>query len=100
MGAVNGTAKTQIVSGDILGPSVMFERAAMSNDVSNRVAMVTGAAGGLGSVVTRLLAETGHDLALVDLPGDGLSVVRKELEGLGATVVSLPADLAQVSECE
>jgi len=67
---------------------------------SNRAAMVTGAAGGLGSAVSRLLAETGHDLALVDLPGDGLSVVRRELEGLGAKIVSLPADLAQVSECE
>src|SRR5258708_9797801 len=67
---------------------------------SNRAAMITGAAGGLGSAVSRLLAETGHDLALVDLPGDGLSDVRKELEGLGAKVVSLPGDLAQVSECE
>jgi len=62
--------------------------------------MITGAAGGLGSSVARLLAESGHDLALVDLPGDGLTTLQKELQLLGSNVESLPADLAEVSECE
>jgi 3-oxoacyl-[acyl-carrier protein] reductase len=69
-------------------------------DATRRVAMITGAAGGLGSAVARLLAETGHDLALVDLPGDCLTELRFELQNLPANIESLPADLGDVAECE
>jgi 3-oxoacyl-[acyl-carrier protein] reductase len=71
----------------------------MSNAVK-RVAMITGAAGGLGSAVARLLAETNHDLALVDLPGDGLTTLSLELQTLTANIETLPADLGNVAECE
>jgi NAD(P)-dependent dehydrogenase (short-subunit alcohol dehydrogenase family) len=99
MGAFNVSAKTKIVSSDVLDPAAMEKKVAMSPAVK-RVAMITGAAGGLGSAVARLLAERGHDLALVDLPGSGLSAVQKELQELGSKVELLPADLAQVSDCE
>ena len=65
-----------------------------------RVAMVTGAAGGLGSAVVQLLAKSGHDLAIVDLAAEGLTALEKELGSQGSKIESLPADLAQVSECE
>jgi 3-oxoacyl-[acyl-carrier protein] reductase len=62
--------------------------------------MITGAAGGLGSAVARLLAEAGNNLALVDLPGDGLTALSQELQSLPANIESLPADLGDVAECE
>jgi NAD(P)-dependent dehydrogenase (short-subunit alcohol dehydrogenase family) len=70
------------------------------SDATKRVAMITGAAGGLGSAVARLLAETGHDLALVDLAGGGLTALGDELQSLRANIEFLPADLGDVSECE
>jgi NAD(P)-dependent dehydrogenase (short-subunit alcohol dehydrogenase family) len=69
-------------------------------DISRRVALITGAAGGLGAAVARLLAERGHDLSLVDLPGTGLSDLQQELIAHGTKIEGIPADLAHVSDCE
>ena len=68
--------------------------------VNRRVAIVTGAAGGLGSVVAQLLASSSHDLALVDVREEGLVTVAGELAESGVRLEMLPADLSQVSECE
>jgi len=45
------------------------------NNNSDQVAIVTGAAGGMGSASTRLLAEQGWSLILCDLPSQGLDDV-------------------------
>jgi 3-oxoacyl-[acyl-carrier protein] reductase len=65
-----------------------------------RVALVTGAAGGLGLAVARLLAASGHDLALVDIRADTLAPIADELRHAGGRVQGLPADLADADECE
>jgi NAD(P)-dependent dehydrogenase (short-subunit alcohol dehydrogenase family) len=67
---------------------------------NGRVAIVTGAAGGLGSAVAQLLASSGHDLALVDVREEVLAAVVNELAGGGARLETLPAELSNVSECE
>jgi 3-oxoacyl-[acyl-carrier protein] reductase len=64
-----------------------------------RVALITGAAGGLGSNVARLLAATKHDLALVDVKKEPLEKFAAELQILGARVEPIVADLVQSSEC-
>ncbi len=43
--------------------------------LENRVAVITGATGGLGSVVTKELAALGANLALLDLDPDKLNAV-------------------------
>ena len=53
------------------------------------VALVTGAAGGLGSAVARRLAADGHRVALNDRPDRDVSGLVRELDGLAA-----PADVA------
>jgi len=66
-----------------------------------RVALVTGAAGGLGSAITRRLASEGAALALAERPGVDLGPLAGELEALGTSVavaevdVALPADVGR-----
>ncbi|MDA1128934.1 MAG: SDR family NAD(P)-dependent oxidoreductase [Chloroflexi bacterium] len=67
---------------------------------NRRVALITGAAGGLGSAVAQLLASSGHDLALVDVREDALAVLVSDLAGSGARLETLPAELSNTSECE
>ncbi len=53
--------------------------------MSARVAVVTGAASGIGLGVARRLAEDGHAVALLDLDGDGIRRAVAELEGKRVT---------------
>jgi NAD(P)-dependent dehydrogenase (short-subunit alcohol dehydrogenase family) len=65
----------------------------------NRVAIVTGAGGGLGSNVARLLAKSGHDVALIDVKQEALMRLAQELQGDGIKVEPICADLTLSSEC-
>ncbi|NBB50438.1 SDR family oxidoreductase [Rhizobium sp. CRIBSB] len=58
-----------------------------------RVALVTGAAQGIGRSIALRLAGDGADLALVDLDGDGLQAVAAEIKALGHRAVALPVDM-------
>lgn len=66
----------------------------------NRVALVTGAAGGLGSQVATLFAKQGLDVALVDLKDDALQSVISEIGDVSGNLIAIPADLADVPQCE
>jgi NAD(P)-dependent dehydrogenase (short-subunit alcohol dehydrogenase family) len=66
----------------------------------NRVAVVTGAAGGLGFAVAQLLASSNHDLMLVDIRKEDLASVVGDLQETGVMLEKLVADLSLVSECE
>jgi NAD(P)-dependent dehydrogenase (short-subunit alcohol dehydrogenase family) len=70
------------------------------NGPDKRVAIVTGAAGGLGSAVASLLAESGHNLALVDVRGDGLTKLAADLRAHDAKVEVLVADISSIADCE
>ena len=48
---------------------------------SNRVAFVTGGAGGIGSEICRRLAAAGHRVAVADLGGSRSGEVAKEIDG-------------------
>src|SRR3954468_5689186 len=49
--------------------------------MSGKVCLITGAAGGLGSATARLLSADGVRLVLMDLDGDRLDALAKELPG-------------------
>jgi NAD(P)-dependent dehydrogenase (short-subunit alcohol dehydrogenase family) len=70
-----------------------------SADMERRIALITGAAGGLGSSVARLLAAKGHDLVLVDVRREPLEKIGGELRKTGVRAETLPADLERSSEC-
>ena len=63
---------------------------------NQRVAIITGAAGGLGSAVATLLDGDGVRTALVDIEPDAL----RDVAGKLVQAVSFVADLAEASECE
>jgi NAD(P)-dependent dehydrogenase (short-subunit alcohol dehydrogenase family) len=66
-----------------------------SNLFHDRVILITGAAGGVGSAVADLLGNLGAKLALTDVNGDALREKSADLNAL-----AIPADIRSVSECE
>ena len=50
-------------------------------NVENRIAVITGATGGLGRVGAQRLAESGARLALVSSSGEKLAAMRNQLGG-------------------
>ncbi|MEO5339862.1 MAG: bifunctional aldolase/short-chain dehydrogenase [Magnetococcus sp. MYC-9] len=62
--------------------------------LGQRVALVTGAAGAIGSGICRVLLEQGCHLAVVDLPGEGLDSLTVELQSAhGGRVVPVAMDV-------
>lgn len=61
------------------------------------VAIVTGAAKGIGAATAVELARRGYDLVITDVSADGLPTVATEARGHGATVVPLVGDLADLA---
>jgi len=73
----------------------------MSQDLAGKVALVTGAAGGIGSVTSRSLASAGAKLALVDRDASPLEELATELVANGtpeADVHVLVADVTRSDE--
>ena len=64
-------------------------------DLSNRVALVSGAASGLGKAMATGLAEAGADLVMADINADGLATAAREMEALGRRVLPVTCDMSQ-----
>ena len=58
--------------------------------MSGRVAVVTGAASGIGLGVARQLADDGHAVALLDRDGPGTEKAAAELSDRGLRAAGLP----------
>ena len=71
-------------------------------DMNGRVALITGAASGIGAATARIFAAAGADLALAWYPPDGHDIepVRKEIESLGRRCVVEAVDVTSTTDVE
>ncbi|MCY0935125.1 2,3-dihydro-2,3-dihydroxybenzoate dehydrogenase [Streptomyces sp. H34-S4] len=68
--------------------------------MTGTVAMVSGAAGGIGAAVARALAAEGRAVALLDRDGAAVELLAKELAAEDHRVLAVPADVASPQEVE
>lgn len=66
----------------------------MTGMLDGKVALVTGAAGGIGRASAKLFAEEGARLVISDLSSEGVEQTASEVRALGGEVVPVVADLA------
>ncbi|MFJ8827539.1 2,3-dihydro-2,3-dihydroxybenzoate dehydrogenase [Streptomyces sp. NPDC102467] len=70
------------------------------DETEKRVALVTGAAGGIGEAVVRALVAQRTPVALIDRDGERLEMLAKELRAAGAEAEAFPADVTDSAEVE
>jgi len=63
-------------------------------EMTNRIALVTGAASGIGLATAEALAREGADVALLSRPHDDLDGARDRVKQYGGRVVTVAADVA------
>jgi NAD(P)-dependent dehydrogenase (short-subunit alcohol dehydrogenase family) len=69
------------------------------SDMTGKVALVTGAAAGLGQASAIRLAELGADVSIVDVAEAGLAETAKTIAAFGRRVLVLPLDLSSRANC-
>jgi 3-oxoacyl-[acyl-carrier protein] reductase len=71
-------------------------------DLTGRVALITGAASGIGAATARVYAAAGADLALAWHPSDGHEIepVRRAVEKAGRRVVVAAADVTKAADID
>ena len=67
----------------------------MTKDLQGKVAIVTGAAGGIGSATARLFAEQGASIVLADLDEAG---AKRVADSIGSAAVAAKADVTRESD--
>ena len=70
----------------------------MTYDLAGKVALVTGAAGGLGSAIVDRLRADGARVALADLGGDALTAAVERAGGAGSDAAAFAIDLRDGAE--
>jgi NAD(P)-dependent dehydrogenase (short-subunit alcohol dehydrogenase family) len=62
--------------------------------LEDQVAIVTGAASGIGAAVAQSLADAGAKVALLDLDGKGAQAIAAQLRSQGRTAIAIECDIA------
>ena len=63
-----------------------------------KIAVVTGAAGGIGKAIALSLAKEGADLVLNDIAADSLTVAADQITAMGRTVLAIRASVTNSKE--
>lgn len=69
-------------------------------DFKNKVAVITGAASGIGRGIAERCIKEGMKVILADINEEDLANVEHELKALGGTVAAVPTDVAKRSDVE
>ena len=70
-----------------------------AGDMTGKVAIVTGAGGGIGAATALALARAGADVAIVDVKADGLVQTADAVAAMGRRAMVLAADLSDAGAC-
>ncbi len=68
--------------------------------LSDKVAIVTGAASGIGAATARTFAREGARVCVADLNGEGAEIVAKEIAAAGGDAFALRVDVTDVAQNE
>src|SRR6266487_3301426 len=68
----------------------------VATDLSGRIALVTGAASGIGRASALAFAAAGASVALVDIDGDGLTRTAKDVHAAGREAEVIIADVTDL----
>ncbi|GGA32747.1 3-ketoacyl-ACP reductase [Kroppenstedtia guangzhouensis] len=68
--------------------------------LQDRVAVVTGAASGMGKAIANLYAKEGAQVIVADLDVDGAETAVKEIESHGGTAKAVKANVAELKDVE
>jgi 3-oxoacyl-[acyl-carrier protein] reductase len=69
-------------------------------DLKDKIAIVTGAAQGIGKVIALGLAKCGADIAVSDINEVSLNEAVKEIETLGRKAIAVKMDVSSLKDCE
>ena len=69
-------------------------------DLHGRVALISGAASGMGRASAIALAQHGADLLLADLNADGLARTAEVITGLGRRAVAVAGDVSNADSIQ
>ncbi len=69
-------------------------------EFKDKVAVVTGAASGIGRSLAERCAEEGMKVVMADVEGPALAQAAKELSAPGVTLLAVPTDVSKASEVE
>lgn len=69
------------------------------SDMKDKVALVTGAAAGLGKATALRLARVGANVCLVDINAEALETTATEIRALGVQVITQAIDLSVMENC-
>ena len=66
----------------------------LSRSIAGKIALVTGAASGMGRATAHLFADEGAHVAVTDLDADKVAAVVAEIEGVGGSAAGWVLDVA------
>lgn len=72
----------------------------MANRLSNKVAIITGAASGIGAATAKLFASEGAKVVIADIRADLSDLVISEIKANGGEAISIPTDVSDPAQTE
>jgi NAD(P)-dependent dehydrogenase (short-subunit alcohol dehydrogenase family) len=69
-------------------------------DFKGKVAVVTGAASGIGRAIADRCAKEGMNIVIADIEEDPLDTAREELQAIGVSVTAIKTDVSKAEDVE